>query len=823
MSIATQRRRQILSNKLKSKSAQMRAYAPSPPPSFLAKLAPTQRKAIQQQWGMIQQAQQIRQQLQPKPKGFIDLLGGGLAAARKFLLPTTRKEAERHPIRVALTKKGLLKSLERTGRQFGIVPKGKKFAKEEREAFPMEMGFTFGLMGPTKAIGKFLDTKSLIRAARKAAEGLSKRTPMAGRVYTPQLFDPEKIPIVGGETVSRTAIKAAKNVFRKGRVKPVIISPDTGLLSNPADVLAARELGVRRLPGVVQFQRQVATGEMTGSARVFQQIADSLPKIRDRIALRQIGITKKKAGQAATIEKLRTKVTGAKGFMMEKKVLKGKFGKDEFADLKDIIKQSDIDEAFTRLVNSPEYTTVWEGHAAGNAFKKLLDGELINASEEILLGRGAGAEFINIIRNNRDIFAKMAEAGTQIINTPKALMASIDISAGFRQGIFFAARHPLRFMQAFLKQFKYWKSDAGIAELNREIAAKKFADTMGGRLALTGLGKNLWVREEAFMAPWVEKVPIIGRGVRASARAFTGMLNKMRADIYDDLCIKAEKLGLNPRENPKLMDDIANLVNLGTGRGSLGALEGAAVGLNNAFFSPRLMSSRLTLLNPGYYLNPRLHPFVRREALESLLSLTAAAGTILTLAGLAGAKVSRDRRSADFLKIRIGNTRIDILGGFQQYLRLYGQIAAGQIKSTTTGEIMTLGEGYRALNRGEVAFRGFEGKLSPAASFAWFGFKGETMLGEDFNVPTEVMERFVPMAMKDMYDLVRDKGPAAAPLGLLAFIGVGLQTYEQRPMTVASRKRRIAAVYTQVRKGEITQEEAMETIRNLMATPLKVK
>ncbi len=245
--------------------------------------------------------------------------------------------------------------------------------------------------------------------------------------------------------------------------------------------------------------------------------------------------------------------------------------------------------------------------------------------------------------------------------------------------------------------------------------------------------------------------------------------------MFDDLIKKASNLGLNPRSNPDFAKEIANFVNNATGRGELGGLQKSAIILNSFFFSPRLMASRLSLLNPLYYLTA--DPFVRKEAMKSLLSFAGIAMTILGLSKMAGAEVGVDWRSADFGKIKVGNTRIDILGGFQQYIRLAGQLISGQIISSTTGKIMTLGEGYRPLTREDILLRFFEYKEAPIFSFLTALMKGQDFEGKPINVPKEVGMRFIPMAAQDIYDIAKDD-PNLLPVSVLGLFGVGLQTYK---------------------------------------------
>ena len=154
-------------------------------------------------------------------------------------------------------------------------------------------------------------------------------------------------------------------------------------------------------------------------------------------------------------------------------------------------------------------------------------------------------------------------------------------------------------------------------------------------------------------------------------------------------------------------------------------------------------------------------------------------GTVLGLAKAGGLDVGIDPRSANFAKIKIGDTRIDMMGGFQQYLRIAGQFMSGKYVSSTTGKEYTLGEGYRGLNRWEIITRALESKMAPVASFAVDWMKGKDITGEPFSVPKGVGKRFVPMVMQDIYEIAGDN-PELLPLGALGVFGVGLQTYGPR-------------------------------------------
>ncbi len=469
------------------------------------------------------------------------------------------------------------------------------------------------------------------------------------------------------------------------------------------------------------------------------------------------------------------KVTGEKGFYAEKGALKGKLPRVQFESIRRKIGQRDIDNLFNQVKESP-LLSVWDKITAREGLAKLFGsagGQVPTKGELSLLKDVFGSDLVKTVLGKRTLLQKMGEAGYQLANIPRSIMTAFDVSAPFRQGLFTMARHPKIFFSAFAKQFKMFGSEKAYKALNDEILSRPTAPLMRkNRLALTELGSALTKREEAFMSGWAEKIPLVGRGIRASGRAYTGFLNKVRADIFDYMVKRGSKLAI---KDPKFLKDAANFINAATGRGGLGFLEKASVPLNTFFFSPRLMSSRLNLINPIYY--AKLHPTVRREALESLFAF---AGTALTVAGLmkmGGAEIELDPRNADFMKPKFGNVRYDILGGFQQPIRLAAQLISGKIISSTTGKTITLGEGYKPLTRIDIAQRYLEYKQSPLVSFAWSLLEGQTAIGEKVDIPTEVANRFIPMVVQDMYDLFREKGLEGIPMAFPAIFGVGVQSY----------------------------------------------
>lgn len=372
----------------------------------------------------------------------------------------------------------------------------------------------------------------------------------------------------------------------------------------------------------------------------------------------------------------------------------------------------------------------------------------------------------------------------EVLNIPRALMATADLSAPLRQGLFVAARNPKTFAKNFGNMFKYAFSPKAYRNAQVDIVTSpNYNLYVKHKLPLTEISSGLSTREEAFMSQLAEKIPLFGRLSKGSNRAYTGFLNKMRTDLFDDFVKTAE---LNGIKDPKFFDDAARFVGAGTGRGDIHKLFGGNQSgsfLSNFFFSPRLIASRVSLLNPVYY--AKLHPIVRKEALKSLMAFAGTGMSVLGLAKLAGAEVGDDPRSADFGKIKIGKTRYDILGGFQQYARLFGQLATGEKVSTITGKETQLGKGFGSPTRESIAIDFLKSKLAPIPSYLSRAGRGEEY-GEPFRPGAEALDRLSPLVIQEVYELMREKGPVGALMAAPSFFGVGSQTYGDQIPTVES-------------------------------------
>jgi hypothetical protein len=474
---------------------------------------------------------------------------------------------------------------------------------------------------------------------------------------------------------------------------------------------------------------------------------------------------------------------GEEAFRAELDALKGDLPKVQFESIRSKIGQEDIDGLFRQVAES-EHLTWTESLHARKGLSKLLGGYggvVPQRSEMKLLERVFGREFVDEAAKKVSMWEKFKEASLEIANVPRAIMSSFDLSAPFRQGVFMVGR-PRQFFPAFKDMFRSFGSEKAYAALEESIRRRPTFELMqNSGLTITDL-EAIGTREERFASNLAEKIPVIGRGVRASGRAYTAFLTKLRADVFDDLVTKAKTLGRDASEDSKLAEDLASFINAATGRGDVAdipavgkLLKPAQDAMNAFFFSPKLIASRVSLMNPAYYM--RLDPLVRKEAVKSLLSFVGTGVSLASLAKMAGADVELDARSSDFGKIRIGDTRVDVWGGFQQYVRMAAQLITGEYKSATSGRTYELGDGYKARSRYDILLRQIESKEAPIPSFVTTVLRQQDYRGKEVSIPAEVGKRFVPMIAQDIVEVWKSD-PRLVPLGVLAAFGFSVQTFE---------------------------------------------
>ena len=487
--------------------------------------------------------------------------------------------------------------------------------------------------------------------------------------------------------------------------------------------------------------------------------------------------------------------TGQKYAEELNKALSGSIKRLQFEPIEKKFLPDAIDGMFDMIRTSPALTE-WEHPSTNAGLWKILRGEMPEPAQLLKLQDVFGSDVVKAIMDKRGFWKKAVDMLYDTGNIPRSLMASFDLSAPFRQGVLLVTK-PTIFFPAIAKQLKYFASPEAYEESIAAIRARPTYKSMRrGDVVFTNMGKASAGREETFISTLADKIP----GVKASNRAYSGYLNQLRADYFDYMFNRALKRFernpdkyANPEHNVLLLKAMGKLVNSATGRGSIKGFEKWGKPLNAFFFSPRLLASRINFMNPAYYESlkvpgvrkpgfvGKIKPdrFVEAEALKLAGEGLATGSAVLGLAKLAGADVDLNPTHSDFAKIKIGNTRIDIMGGFAQYWRFVagmGEYMYKEIDKDILGN-----ENQKIKRTGDAIITRFiESKSAPAASLVWDFFKGKGYIDKDFNLPKEVIERLIPMLFMDAKDLIQEN-PELAPLIIPSILGVGIDTYESKP------------------------------------------
>lgn len=414
----------------------------------------------------------------------------------------------------------------------------------------------------------------------------------------------------------------------------------------------------------------------------------------------------------------------------------------------------------------------------------------------------------------RSRFGQISDELAKAANVPKTLKSMGDISAVFRQGGFYSLTHPVagfaKPTAAMLRAF----TETGFRNVEQAIKNHpKFEQARRDGVEFTGVEKsepNLSKMEESFFGSETIDVLATGkynplRAVKASKdfsqRTFVSFLDSQRMNMYDVMSEGLKAQGLNPRSDPASYKGIAKLINIGTGRGNLGKTGNqAAPLLNIAMFSPRLVASRVQLLNNMF--NPvavaRMPKGVREQNVKDNVKFLAATAAFMGLATAAGATVNRDPDDADFLKIRFGNTTYDTLTGLQQPLRYI-------INMTRAA---TMGETYPGQGKAEMTKKFARSKASPSISPIINWVADEDFMGRKFSLKREAGEIVLPLPAKDFWEAMEKEGLIKGFLKATpALTGIGVQTYEQPPEKPKTAAEKLARKFVRDRIPDVAREE----------------
>jgi len=391
--------------------------------------------------------------------------------------------------------------------------------------------------------------------------------------------------------------------------------------------------------------------------------------------------------------------------------------------------------------------------------KVIHDDELARAQAKL---HGLRLEVSERVRNLRPMsgWDKFKESRS----LPRALMATADHSYILRQGIILSPLNPK------IAAHAAWGAEKAFFSKNSAIAIDSSMRThpLHARREQAELylplpvGAKLSDREEMFASRVAQKIP----GVARSERHMVVGLNLLRAGVFDEF------VRTNPAATDADLRAVADFINVASGRGNLESMGNATKVLSELFFSPRFAISRLQAA--GSVVKHWKNPAARKMIAKNYASYVGFGMSVMGLAKLAGFEVGLDPEDSDFGKIIIGNTRFDVWGGSAQLARLMaGIVMAG-------GRTVTGKPPRKDVNLYRDIGRFFLYKLSPQVTFPVDVIGGKNVIGKDVTPTQAVVERIVPMFLRDVKEVMENEKDPKKVLGLSAgaFLGAGISSYD---------------------------------------------
>lgn len=613
-------------------------------------------------------------------------------------------------------------------------------------------------------------------------------------------------PKFGNVKLTSTEIKAAKRIFSTKRLAKMQPAQVRATLARESAVIvlskAEKAQLLKRGFKPTQIQRmtpldayqllddvpaaEAASKNLASATKVaVDRLTAGIKRAKKLHPKKEKLISQEKARRVAVAEQIRRAKTGEVAALASRSPLAGEYPVPAFTAPE--ISSADRFYLFESLRTSR--MPYFRYRNTSDALIKILRGDMPTRGETALLERHFGGGLAKAILQKRALGTKAWQNTIDVLNIPRATLASYDLSFPLRQGIILLPGHPKAWAKSFgqmikagrpgSKGKKYARYLEDVAENSRYAALRRRA-----KLDITEWGLiDIATREEPFLSSWAELIP----GVKWAERTFTTMSNQLRINVFDDIARNWESAGMSWSTHPEEYLRMAAFLNHATGRGTIPMrYAGVTPELNAIFFSPRYQISRPQVVYDVFV--SLKNPAARKVIIGDTVKFVGTGMAALWLLNqIEEVEVELDPRSSDFGKVKYGNTRYDFWAGYSQIARLIAQTASAQQKAPGIGRLYNI-------NRAEVIERYIRTKLSPPAGLTWDVLTGQTFVGEEIKFEPaffaeDIPKRVVPMVMQDIYDAIRYQGlDGALPItSTTAFFGVGVGTWEPSKWTLLTR------------------------------------
>ena len=491
-----------------------------------------------------------------------------------------------------------------------------------------------------------------------------------------------------------------------------------------------------------------------------------------------------------------------------------------------------------------------------DALEKVLKGDTPTAHEIQILEEVFGSKVGKALLDRLSWGDKAKRIALDLWDMPKMWKAAYDVSFIWRQGAPLtvgnpqAAREALATIRAYAKPEVEQEVLKRIASSPHKMITQLLEDSGQVTIRFTHPSAVMANREEFFTSRGLEdivqmlggeKLTFAGKPMTEIARilqipldrsniTYSTYLNALRSGVWEHTLASWERLGmqfakLDPitgtykaGKDLPFASQLAQLINLGSGRGTYPTAQGLTTILNRVFFAPQLAASRFVypvkLIQGMFSRSKAMRAFAWRNMVTYVGTNTALL-KLLVAGGLG--TVEWNPQSSDFGQLRIGNIRYDPWSGFRPAVVLMARLATGAMKTTTTGR-------ERPIDYWGTVSRFIGGKSHPAISALKAAITGKSFVGEDIPAGWKRVFRYVsdnmqPLITTDIVEALQAEGVLQGiGAGVASAVGMGVTAFDsssQGARDVNFSMSQYQELVTQANK--LLEENKAEELKKLLA------
>lgn len=365
------------------------------------------------------------------------------------------------------------------------------------------------------------------------------------------------------------------------------------------------------------------------------------------------------------------------------------------------------------------------------------------------------------------------DTASQISNNIVSIVASVDDSIFGRQGIFnLLTGHPVIWGKAFGKSFGDLVKSFGKENTTDALLAKIYSDP----LFMSGEYQKAKIIDtdiEDYPSSLPSRIPLVGKIFKASEAAFVNGSLRMRTELYNLMRNQLVKQGVEITD--RQVEGLGKVVNSIGAKGDLGRNNNNSL-IKLLMWAPKMLKADLDVLTAHTFSD--IPKETRKKAQMNLLKIVVITAIIAVLSNAGDDdKMEIDPTSSDFLKLRVGDTRIGFLRGIPQIITLLARMITGKYKSSTTGEYVDYSSDWGGKSRLDALYDFLRNKAPPSTGAVYDWLDGKDFAGNKPTFTSTLFQKGVPISIQNVVELY--KNPSIDRMfGTIAdFFGLSSNTY----------------------------------------------